>query len=241
MVQAVLNSLSEMELPAENIAAWLLGIANGRKQEEVDRIEKAAKFAIVAHTGQKRTSGEDYVNHTFAVAAIVHELGLDSDVVIAALLHDTVEDTPVTLEQIQTEFGDDVSRMVDGVTKMEAIQEFSEHETEHGEFSNSETSLDTKRHTQQLSLVASDNKGETNKQHDIKAESLRKMMLAMVDDVRVVLIKLSDRLHNMRTLHAVNPNKQKRVATETLEIFSPLANRLGVWQVKWELEYLAFR
>lgn len=210
MVLAALKSLSEMELPASNVSAWMQGISKGRADADIERIEKAAYFAINAHDGQKRTSGEDYVNHTFAVAAIVHELGLDSDVVISALLHDTVEDTDVTLEQLRTEFGVDVARLVDGVTKMEVIQEFADN---HPEKSN----------------------------HNAKAESLRKMMLAMVDDVRVVLIKLCDRLHNMRTLGAVRPEKQKRVATETLEIFSPLANRLGVWQVKWELEDLAFR
>ena len=210
MVLAALKSLSEMELPASNVPDWLVGIASNRSQDEIERIEKAAYFAIEAHEGQKRTSGEDYVNHTFAVAAIVHELGLDSDVVISALLHDTVEDTDVTLEQLQTEFGNDVARLVDGVTKMEVIQEFADN-------------------------------SDVKNNHNAKAESLRKMMLAMVDDVRVVLIKLCDRLHNMRTLGAVRPEKQKRVATETLEIFSPLANRLGVWQVKWELEDLAFR
>jgi len=199
-----------MELPASNVPDWLSVIASGRAEEEIVRIEQAAHFAIKAHQGQKRSSGEDYVNHTFAVAAIVHELGLDSDVVIAALLHDSVEDTPVTLEQISKKFGKEVASLVDGVTKMEVIQEFSDHKA-----------------------------GKSSQ--NAKAESLRKMMLAMVDDVRVVLIKLCDRLHNMRTLGAVRPEKQKRVASETLEIFSPLANRLGVWQVKWELEDLAFR
>ena len=210
MVQVALKSLSEMELPANNVPRWLSGVSGGRSSDEVARIGRAAEFAIKAHHGQKRTSGEDYVNHTFAVAAIVHELGLDSDVVIAALLHDSVEDTQVTLDQVKQEFGDDVARLVDGVTKMEVIQEFSDH------------------------------KGGKSSQ-DAKAENLRKMMLAMVDDVRVVLIKLCDRLHNMRTLGAVKAEKQKRVAAETLEIFSPLANRLGVWQIKWELEDLAFR
>ncbi|MFT4629762.1 MAG: GTP pyrophosphokinase [Arenicella sp.] len=210
MVQIAVKALSEMELPADNVPVWLSEIAEGRDQDELRRIERAATFAIEAHRGQKRTSGEDYVNHTFAVAAIVHELGLDTDVVIAALLHDTVEDTSVTLEQLEKEFGQDVSRLVDGVTKMEVIEEFADHQ------------------------------GDKSSQN-AKAESLRKMMLAMVDDVRVVLIKLCDRLHNMRTLNVVKPEKQKRVATETLEIFSPLANRLGVWQVKWELEDLAFR
>jgi len=210
MVQVAVKSLSEMLLPADNVPAWLGEIAAGRTDKDIKRIESAAYFAIEAHSGQKRTSGEDYVNHTFAVAAIVHELGLDADVVIAALLHDSVEDTHVTLEQLSKKFGADVSRLVDGVTKMEVIQEFADHQG-----------------------------GKSSR--DVKAESLRKMMLAMVDDVRVVLIKLCDRLHNMRTLEAVKPEKQKRVATETLEIFSPLANRLGVWQVKWELEDLAFR
>ena len=210
MVQTALKSLSEMVLPSKNVPLWLDEISCGRSKEDIDRIEQAAYFAIKAHEGQKRTSGEDYVNHTFAVAAIVHELGLDADVVIAALLHDSVEDTPVTLVQLEKLFGADVARLVDGVTKMEVIQEFADH------------------------------KGGKSSQN-AKAESLRKMMLAMVDDVRVVLIKLCDRLHNMRTLGAVRIEKQKRVATETIEIFSPLANRLGVWQLKWELEDLAFR
>lgn len=210
MVQVVEKSLSEMVLPANHLDAWLTRIVDGRSQADSDRIGSAAHFAIEAHRGQKRSSGEDYVNHTFAVAAIVHELGLDSDAVIAALLHDSVEDTEVTLLDLKNRFGGDVARLVDGVTKMEVIQEFADHRS--GKFSS-----------------------------NAKAESLRKMMLAMVDDIRVVLIKLSDRLHNMRTLGAVRPDKQKRVATETLEIFSPLANRLGVWQIKWELEDLAFR
>lgn len=210
MVQVAVKALSEMELPASNVESWLAGVAHGRSAEGMTRITKAAEFAIQAHSGQKRASGEDYVNHTFAVAAIVHELSLDSDVVIAALLHDTVEDTDVTLEQLRKEFGADVASLVDGVTKMEVIQEFAE-----------------------LS--------DGNSKQIAKAESLRKMMLAMVDDVRVVLVKLCDRLHNMRTLGAVREEKQRRVATETLEIFSPLANRLGVWQIKWELEDLSFR
>ena len=209
MVLAALKSISEMELPANNVPTWLDGVSVGRTDEQIEAIERAAYFAIDAHTGQKRASGEDYVNHTFAVAAIAHELGMDSDTLIAALLHDTVEDTAVTLVDIRKVFGADVANLVDGVTKMEVIHEFA------------------------------DKSGKSN--HDAKAESLRKMLLAMVDDVRVVLIKLCDRLHNMRTLGATNESKQKRVATETIEIFSPLANRLGVWQLKWELEDLAFR
>lgn len=199
-----------MELPANQVPVWLEQASDGRTQPDRARIADATEFAIQAHQGQKRASGEDYVNHTFAVAGIVHELGLDTESVIAALLHDTVEDTDVTLDEIDTKFGEGVARLVDGVTKMEVIQEFVDSPS-----------------------------GKSSQ--DIKAESMRKMMLAMVDDVRVVLIKLCDRLHNMRTLGAVRPEKQKRIAAETLEIFSPLANRLGVWQIKWELEDLAFR
>ena len=210
MVQVSLQSVSELVLPAQNVPLWLSGIEHGRTKKDITEIEKAAYFAIEAHQGQTRASGEDYVNHTFAVAAIAHELGLDKDSIIAALLHDTVEDTPVTLEDIRKQFGTAVAQLVDGVTKMEVIQEFVDH---HGEMS----------------------------KQDAKAESLRKMMLAMVEDARVVLIKLCDRLHNMRTLEPLKPEKQKRIAKETLEIFSPLANRLGVWQIKWELEDLSFR
>lgn len=210
MVKVAVQALSEMQLPASHVDEWLERISIGRSELDMQRIRDAAEFAIHAHTGQKRASGEDYVNHTFAVAAIVHELGLEADVVIAALLHDTVEDTPVTLSELAKKFGSDVANLVDGVTKMEIIQEFSD-------LANGKS--------KQIA----------------KAESLRKMMLAMVDDVRVVLVKLCDRLHNMRTLGAVKPEKQRRVASETLEIFSPLANRLGVWQVKWELEDLSFR
>ncbi len=209
MVLAALKSISEMNLPADDVPRWLAGVSAGRSQEQLAKIEEAAYFAIDAHKGQKRASGEDYVNHTFAVAAIAHELGMDSDTLIAALLHDTVEDTSIALSDLNKKFGADVASLVDGVTKMEVIQEFA------------------------------DKSGKSN--HNAKAESLRKMMLAMVDDVRVVLIKLCDRLHNMRTLGATKQEKQKRVALETIEIFSPLANRLGVWQLKWELEDLAFR
>jgi len=209
MVLAALKSISEMNLPANDVPGWLAGVSLGRSDQQIAAIEKAAYFAIEAHKGQKRASGEDYVNHTFAVAGIAHELGMDSDTLIAALLHDTVEDTQVTLNELKRVFGADVANLVDGVTKMEVIQEFAD-------------------------------KGDKSN-HNAKAESLRKMMLAMVDDVRVVLIKLCDRLHNMRTLGATKKEKQKRVATETIEVFSPLANRLGVWQLKWELEDLAFR
>jgi GTP pyrophosphokinase len=147
----------------------------------------------------------------FAVADILVELRLDYETIIAAILHDSVEDTVVTLEQIESGFGPAVATLVDGVTKMEVIDGIP----------------------MQTSSKA---------RHDwVNAESLRKMLLAMVEDVRVVLIKLADRLHNMRTLYHLPEDKQKRIARETLDIYAPLANRMGIWQVKWELEDLALR
>lgn len=225
MVQAVAHSSSQIALPAENVPLWLDSIAVGHSEKELEMIHKAALYAIDCHQGQVRRSGEAYVNHTFAVAAIVHELGLDYEAIIAALLHDSVEDTDVTLEDLSHKFGNSVAQMVNGVTKMEGIQEFAEDE--HAIELNEDGSIPALRKQQN--------------QERNRIESLRKMMLAMVEDVRVVLIKLSDRLHNMRTMEHMPAHKQVAKSRETLEIFAPLANRLGVWQLKWELEDLAFR
>ncbi len=175
---------------------------------DLDLIHRAYDVALAAHNGQSRASGESYIVHPLAVAGILAELRLDPATIAAALLHDVVEDTTYTIEMLREQFGDEVAELVDGVTKLEQIDQLSRG---HGNLP------------------------------DEKAESLRKMFLAMVDDVRVVLIKLADRLHNMRTLGALPEHKRKRIARETLEIFAPLANRLGIWQVKWELEDLAFR
>jgi GTP pyrophosphokinase len=225
MVQALAHSSSQIALPAENIPLWLSSVSEGHSEDEIKQIHRAALFAIDCHQGQVRRSGEAYVNHTFAVAAIVHELGLDYEAIIAALLHDSVEDTDVTLDDLRQEFGESVAQMVNGVTKMESIQEFAEDE--HAiDLNSSETNQTTRK--------------QQSKERG-RVESLRKMMLAMVEDVRVVLIKLSDRLHNMRTMEHMPADKQIAKSRETLEIFSPLANRLGVWQLKWELEDLAFR
>ena len=198
----------ENKIPS-TIEELLESLKDSYPQEVLKKIKSAYEFSKKAHEGQMRRSGEPYITHPVGVTSILSELKLDYATLATGLLHDTVEDTAVTLVDIQKIFGADVANLVDGVTKMEVIQEFA------------------------------DKSGKSN--HDAKAESLRKMLLAMVDDVRVVLIKLCDRLHNMRTLGATKEAKQKRVATETIEIFSPLANRLGVWQLKWELEDLAFR
>ncbi|OGO47676.1 MAG: (p)ppGpp synthetase [Chloroflexi bacterium RBG_16_63_12] len=171
-------------------------------------IERAYAVAEKAHTAQTRASGEPYVDHCLNVALILAELRLPTAVIVAGLLHDTVEDTGVTLEELRRDFGDEVAKLVDGVTKLAQLPRVSK-----------DGSAPIDRHT----------------------ESLRKTFLAMSDDVRVVLIKLADRLHNMRTLNHLRPEKRERIARETLEIFAPLANRLGIWQIKSELEDLAFR
>ncbi len=195
-------------------------------QERSD-IERAYKLAATAHAGQTRASGEPYISHCVAVAKILCEMNLPASVIVAGLLHDTVEDTQVTLDDIRREFGDEVARFVDGVTKLTNLPRVSR--------------LDKPR----AGDAAPDDylpEDRTDlRSHDRDAETIRKTFLAMVEDVRVVLIKLADRLHNMRTLTHLEPEKQRRIARETLEIFAPLANRLGIWRMKWELEDLAFR
>jgi GTP diphosphokinase / guanosine-3',5'-bis(diphosphate) 3'-diphosphatase len=169
---------------------------------DVRALERAFAFADEAHHGQKRLTGEDFVEHPVAVATILADLGMDMVTLQAALLHDTVEDTHIAVADIEREFGYEVATLVEGLTKLERIK-FRSREQE-------------------------------------QAENVRKMMIAMAKDIRVLLIKLADRLHNMRTLSVFSRQKQHEKATETLEIFSPLANRLGVHRLKWELEDLSF-
>ncbi len=166
-------------------------------------LEAAYQTAADAHAGQRRLSGEAFIEHPLAVAQILADLRLDTTTLEAGLLPDTDEDTTVSLDTIRTEFGDDIAEIVDGLTKLDKLQ----------------------FQTRELA----------------QAENVRKMIVAMAGDIRVLLIKLADRLHNMRTLSALAPAKQRRVATETLEIYAPLAIRLGVQEVKWELEDLAFK
>jgi guanosine-3',5'-bis(diphosphate) 3'-pyrophosphohydrolase len=203
-------------------------------------IMRAYRMAEHAHQGQFRASGEPYVNHCVAVASILAELRVPVDVVVAGLLHDTVEDTSITLDDIRSDFSDDVARLVDGVTKLTQLPRVSR-----GDQHREEEMLEEERQI-------ADRKGEPNledsaelrtksRRYDLVSETLRKTFLAMGEDVRVVLIKLADRLHNMRTLGHMPVQKRQRIAQETLDIFAPLANRLGIWQMKWELEDLAFR
>ncbi len=195
---------------AGNLESWLRAVTHGRPKAEIALIRRACEFAELAHAGQTRVSGEPYINHSLAVARILADLDLDHETICAAILHDVVEDTEISLPEIADEFGSRVARLVDGVTKMGVIKELP-------------------------------GPVDTGKRERAHAESLRKMLLAMAEDVSVVLIKLADRLHNMRTLSSLPADKQKRIARETMELFAPLANRLGIWQIKWELEDLAFR
>jgi len=180
-------------------------------------VERAYFKAEEAHRGMKRQSGEPYFTHCLAVAGILAEMNLDGETIAAALLHDTIEDTAVTVEELNLEFGPTITHLVDSVTKFKNLSK-KQPNGDSGE-------KDTRR-----SAVIKKDK-----------EHFRKMLLAMDSDVRVVLVKLADRLHNMRTLGYMEAEKQKRIAQETMDIFVPLANRLGIWQIKWELEDLAFR
>jgi guanosine-3',5'-bis(diphosphate) 3'-pyrophosphohydrolase len=206
-----------------------------------DLINRAYRVAEAAHQNQYRVSGEPYINHCVAVASILAELQVPVEVVVAGLLHDTVEDTSVTLEDIRKDFGDDVAKLVDGVTKLTQLPRVSRGD-QHPEEDIREDEL----------RKVADRRGEPDpdataglisksRRYDLVSETLRKTFLAMGEDVRVVLIKLADRLHNMRTLGHLPEHKRYRIAQETLDIFAPLANRLGIWQIKWELEDLGFR
>ncbi len=175
-------------------------VRSNHPKADLDLIERAYRTAEHYHDGQKRKSGDPYITHPLAVATILAELGMTEPVIVAALLHDTVEDTLYSMEQLRVDFSDEVAQMVDGVTKLDKVTY-----------------------------------GET-----AKAETIRKMIMATSEEVRVLVIKLADRLHNMRTLGFLRPEKQVRIATETLNIFAPLAHRLGMNTIKWELEDLSF-
>ncbi len=211
---SVTNSLGG-EASKQNIdpVKWLASLHDKYSEQGLAVIEKASLLAQSAHADQTRISGEPYFQHSLAVADILANIHMDYETVAAALLHDVVEDSEISLEDIRKQFGDSITSLVDGVTKMLLIQSFK----------------------------GLDESSKKAKKERVQAESLRKMLLAMVEDVRVVLIKLADRTHNMRTLSVFSESKQKRIASETLEIYAPLANRLGMWQLKWELEDLSFR
>ena len=178
-------------------------VAANNRDADLEMIQRAYVFAATAHTGQTRLSGEPYLSHPLAVADTLAEMGFDEPTVVAGLLHDTVEDTRVSIEELDERFGEEVADIVDGVTK--------------------------------ISLIPFDNKEEA------QAENIRKMILAMSHDMRVLMVKLADRLHNMRTLDFQKAHKQRRIAQETMDIYAPLANRLGLHVMKRRLEDLSFK
>ena len=188
--------MSDIEELLQEVSAYL-------KPEDVESILRAVELSKTAHHGQLRHSGEDYVTHPIAVARILTQLHLDAQAIIAALLHDVVEDTAITTEDIANQFGKPVADVVEGLSKLDKLQ---------------------------FASVA-----------DAQAENFRKMLLAMARDVRVILIKLADRLHNMRTLESMSPEKSARIAKETMEIYAPIANRLGLNDIFHELQDLSFK
>src|SRR6202050_2899978 len=194
---------AEPDILASKFGELIETVRTNRPSDDTDIIRKAWDYCLEHHAGQLRASGEPYVLHPLEVAQVLAEMKLDSTAIAAGLLHDAVEDTPVTTEDITEQFGEQVAHIVEGVTKIDKIQ-----------FANRE---------------------------DRQAENVRKMLLAMVSDVRVVLIKMADRLHNMRTLQHLPPERQESIARETLDIYAPLAHRLGMGKVRGGLEDLGFR
>ena len=186
---------------------------------DLEVIKKAYEMAEVAHRGQLRMSGDPYIQHPLATAVTIASLRMDAALIAAGLLHDVPEDTGRPLALIEEQFGPEVAKLVDGVTKLSRVRWVPKDQSGEG-------TVKEKRRVDDQAY---------------RAENVRKMFLAMADDVRVVLVKLADRLHNMKTLGFLPPEKRRRIAQETLEIYAPLANRLGIWQIKWQLEDLAFR
>jgi guanosine-3',5'-bis(diphosphate) 3'-pyrophosphohydrolase len=203
MRAALTSRLSRAARPPAVLRALEQQLAEYLAPEQIARVRRAYEVGAQAHEGQTRKSGEPYITHPLAVAAILAELRLDPESLIAAILHDTLEDTGLAAEQIEAEFGPAVMALVDGVTKLDRVRFRSRQEA--------------------------------------AAESFRKMLLAMARDLRVILIKLADRLHNMRTLGAMEPEARRRIARETLDIYAPIAQRLGMNRFKGELQELGFR
>ena len=202
-VKAVLKKVRQPKGPETGFQKLVREVRSTRPKADFRLIEKAFEMAEEAHKGQLRKSGHAFITHPIGVATIVAQLGLDETTVAAALLHDSVEDTYMSLADVEKELGYEVAALIDGVTKLDKIRFRSAEQT--------------------------------------RAENLRKMMIATAKDIRVILIKIADRLHNMRTLSPLRPEKRELIARETLEIYAPLAHRLGMYAIKWELEDLAFK
>ncbi len=207
-----IESVQEFLGPEELFRDLIARVHKYHPSDEVSLIEKAYSVASRAHEGQVRKSGEPYIIHPLCVGIILADLEMDKETIAAGLLHDVLEDTIMTEDEMRERFGDDVTLLVDGVTKL-----------------------------QQLQLTSDDGETKSPDRMEMQAENLRKMFLAMAKDIRVILIKLADRLHNMRTLKYKSPDSQKRIAKETLEIYSPIAQRLGISRIKVELDDLSLK
>jgi guanosine-3',5'-bis(diphosphate) 3'-pyrophosphohydrolase len=206
-----IEAIQEFQSPEQLFQDLIFRVRKYHPSDDISLIEKAYKIAYDAHKDQVRKSGEPYIIHPLCVAIILADLELDKETIAAGLLHDVVEDTIMTEAEIEREFGSDVMLLVDGVTKLQQLQ------------------------------LTGDNEGKTPDKLEIQAENLRKMFLAMAKDIRVILIKLADRLHNMRTLGHMPPEKQQRIARETLDIYAPIAQRLGISKIKVELDDLSLK
>lgn len=210
-LQSVSRIKPQKELTLDDLLTKVGEYLAPEKQEAISR---AFAYALECHQGQLRKSGESFVQHPIHTAYLVADLRLDANTLAAALLHDVPEDCGIPLEEVGRRFGPEVQKLVDGVTKLSRIE---------------------------LLEPGAELSHRRVYRHVSQAENLRRMFLAMAEDVRVVIIKLADRLHNMRTLQALSPQKRREIARETFEIYAPLASRLGIWQFKWELEDLSFR
>ncbi len=206
-----IENIEEFQSPEQLYRDLLSRVRRYHPSEDLSLIERAYQVAYRAHLDQKRKSGEPYIIHPLCVAIILADLEMDQETIAAGLLHDVVEDTIYTAEEIKEQFGDDVALLVDGVTKLQKLQ------------------------------FTGDDGNKTPDRLEMQAENLRKMFLAMAKDIRVILIKLADRLHNMRTLKYQKIEAQQRIARETLEIYSPIASRLGISKLKVELDDLSFK
>ena len=223
-----ITKLQEFTNPADLYQDLIQSVQKYHPSDDISMIAKAYKIASEAHKNQFRKSGEPYIVHPLNVAIILADLELDKETIVAGILHDVVEDTIMTEEDLKKEFGEDVALLVDGVTKLDKIP-LSGHDGQ------AEGKRQGAAGERQADSRQSDAKLE------MQAENLRKMFLAMAKDIRVILIKLADRLHNMRTLKYKSPESQKRIAKETLEIYCPIAQRLGISKLKIELDDLSLK
>ena len=211
-----IKPMKEFESPEDLYHELIASVRKYHPSADISLIEKAYHVARDAHEGQTRKSGEPYIVHPLCVAIILAELELDKETIAAGLLHDVLEDTVMTADEIKEEFSEEVLLLVDGVTKLRHLH-LADNSHNH------------------------DQKDRSAERLEMQAENLRKMFLAMAKDIRVILIKLADRLHNMRTLQYMKPEKQKEKARETMEIYAPIAHRLGISKIKVELDDLSLK